>query len=120
MITMLSLPWCRELRLLYDLLLRRRSGLERYRETGHLVLEGRLGAISVTVVITPYAQGRMVRRDIDPSELLEVLAQPRSSHRRGKTEGRFEVAALTDRGPVRVIYERPAPEIVLVITTYTE
>lgn len=75
-------------------------------------MDGRLGAISVTVVITPYAQGRMTRRDIDPSEVLEVLAQP--------TEGRYEVAAVTDRGTVRVIYERPVPDIVLVITSHTE
>ena len=99
-----------------------REALERYRETGHLVLEGKLGATSVAVVITPYAQERMKRRDIDRSEVLEALANPRSSHGRGKTEGRYEVAAKTARGrvPVRVIYERPFDEIVLVITTYPE
>jgi len=70
--------------------------------------------------MTGSCQGRMRRRDIDPSEVLEVLAQPRGSHRRGKTEGRYEVAAVTDRGSVRVIYERPTPDIALVITTHTE
>ena len=94
--------------------------LEQYRETGHEVLEGKLGAISVAVVITPYAQERMRRRDIDQSEVLEALAHPPSSHGRGKTEGRYEVAAMTGRGRVRVIYERPTPDIVLVITTHPE
>ena len=94
--------------------------LEQYRETGRLVLDGRLGAITVAVVITPYAQERMKRRDIDQSEVLETLANPRSSHGRGKTEGRYEVVARTDRGRVRVIYERPTPDVVLVITTHPE
>jgi hypothetical protein len=94
--------------------------VERYRETGHLVLEGKLGSRSATVLITPYAQGRMRRRDIDGSEVLEALARPLSSHGRGKTEGRYEVAAMTERGRLRVIYERPTPEIVLVITTHQE
>ena len=94
--------------------------LEQYRRTRHLVLEGKLGLISVTVVITPYAEERMRRRDIDQSEVLEALAHPPSSHGRGKTEGRYEVAAMTDRGRLRVIYERPTPEIVLVITTHPE
>jgi hypothetical protein len=94
--------------------------LEQYRGTGHLVLEGKLGSISVAVVITPYAQERMKRRDIDQSEVLEALAHPPSSHGRGKAEGRYEVAAMTDRGRLRVIHERPTPEIVLVITTHPE
>ena len=94
--------------------------LYQYRTTGHLVLEGKLSAISVAVVITPYAQERMKQRDIDDSEVLEALASSRSSHGRGKTEGRYEVAGKTVRGRVRVIYERPTADIVLVITTHPE
>ena len=94
--------------------------LDQYRATGHLVLHGKRGSISVAVVITPYAQERMRRRDIAQSEVLEVLAHPPSSHCGGKTQGRYEVAALTDRGRLRVIYERPTREIVLVITAYQE
>ena len=94
--------------------------LERYRKTGHDVLEGKLGSTPVTVVITPYAQRRMRERDIEEAEVLEVLASPPSSHGRGKTERRYEVAAVTDRGRLRVIYERPAPSLVLVITTHPE
>jgi hypothetical protein len=94
--------------------------LEQYLEAGHLVLDGSLGATAVSVVITPYAQARMRQRDIDEAELLAALADRPSSHGKGKTDGRFEVAAITDRGRVRVIYERPTPEIVLVITAYPE
>lgn len=94
--------------------------LKRYRETEHVVLEGTLATIPIHVVITPYAQGRMKTRDIDESELLEVLALPRSSHGRGKNEGRCEVAGKTFRGHLRVVYELPMPEIVLIITTHLE
>jgi hypothetical protein len=94
--------------------------LERYRETGHLILDGKLGATPVTVVITPYAQGRMRRRDIDETEVLEALALPPSSHERGQRVGRREVAGMTGRGRLRVIYERPANNVVLVITTHPE
>jgi hypothetical protein len=94
--------------------------LDHSRRTGHLVLAGHLGSLPITVVITLYAQGRMRRRDIDQAEVLQALASPPSSHGRGKTEGRYEVAAMTDRGRLRVIYERPSPEIVLVITTHPE
>lgn len=94
--------------------------LEQYRQSGHLVLDGALGSMPVHVVIPPYAQGRMKQRDIDESEVLEALALPRSSHGRGKAEGRFEVAGKTTRGRLRVIYERPAAEVVLVITPYME
>jgi hypothetical protein len=94
--------------------------LDQYRESGHLVLKGELGSIVVTVVITPYAQERMRRRDIDETEVLQALACSPSSHGRGKTQGRFEVAGMTDRGRVRVIYERPTRDIVLVITTHSE
>ena len=96
------------------------SDLERYRETGHLILDGKLAALSVNVVITPYAQGRMRRRDVDESEVLEALARPPSSHGRGKTEGRHEVAGMTGRGRLRVIYERPTRDVVLVITVHPE
>src|SRR5438128_197197 len=51
-----------------------RSDLECYRETGHLILDGKLATTSIIVVITPYAQERMRRRDIDESEVLEALA----------------------------------------------
>jgi hypothetical protein len=94
--------------------------LEQYRRSGHLVLDGTLGAAAVHVVIPPYAQGRMKQRDIDEGEVLEALALPRSSHGCGKTEGRFEVAGKTSRGHLRVIYEKPVPRVVVVITTYLE
>lgn len=94
--------------------------LDRYLETGHLILDGYLAATPVTVVVTPYAQDRMRQRDIDDADLKTALSSCRSSHGKGKTEGRFEVAATTDRGQVRVIYEHPCPDIVLVITTYPE
>lgn len=94
--------------------------LEHCRETGHLILDGKLGAIPVTVVITPYAQRRMKRRDIDEAEVLEALALPPSSHGRGQRVGRYEVAGMTGRGRLRVIYEQPARNMVLVITTYPE
>jgi hypothetical protein len=74
----------------------------------------------VHVVITPYCQGRMKTRDIDESEVLEALALPRSSHGTGKTAGRLEAAGKTSRGMLRVIYERPDPKVVLVITTHLE
>ena len=94
--------------------------LEQYRQTGHLVLASTLGATPVHVVIPPYAQARMKQRDIDKAEVLEALALPRSSHGRGKTEGRFEVGGETSRGRLRVIYERPVSGVVLVITTHQE
>lgn len=94
--------------------------LDRYRSTGHLVLEGKLGDESVTVVMTPYTQGRMTLRDVDVPEVLEVLARRRSTHRTGRTSGRYEVAGATDRGQIRVVYERPARDVVLVITVYPE
>lgn len=94
--------------------------LEWYRRTGHLVLEGELGDDSVIVVITPYTQGRMTLRDVEDTEVLGVLAQPRSAHGTGKTSGRYEVAGVTDRGRIRVVYERPARDVVLVITVYPE
>jgi hypothetical protein len=94
--------------------------LQRCRETGHLLLDGKLGAVTVVVVMTPYAQERMKQRDIESSEVLEALANYPSSHGGGKAKGRYEVAAKTDRARLRVIYERPTPEIVLVITTYAE
>ena len=97
-----------------------RADLDRYRETGHSVLEGKLGETPVNIVITPYAQERMRQRDIDESEALEALALPRSSHGCGKTEGRHEVAGKTGRGRLRVIYARPSSEIVLVVTAYPE
>jgi hypothetical protein len=52
--------------------------------------------------------------------MLEVLAQPRSTHGTGKTSGRYEVTGVTDRGRIRVVYERPARDVVLVITVYPE
>lgn len=94
--------------------------LHRYRRTGHLVLEGKLGDDPVNVVITPYTQGRMTVRDVDGKEVLEVLAKPRSTHGTGKTRGRYEVAGATDRGRIRVVYEQPARDVVLVITVYPE
>lgn len=94
--------------------------LDWYRQTGHLVLEGKLGDDPVIVVITPYTQGRMTLRDVDDTEVLEVLAQPRSTHGGGKTRGRYEVAGVTDRGRIRVVYERPASGVVLVITVHPE
>jgi len=94
--------------------------LDRYRRTGHLVLQGKLGDESVTVVVTPYTQGRMTLRDVDVPEVREVLAQPRSTHGTGRTSGRYEVAGVTDRGRIRVVYERPARDVVLVITVYPE
>ncbi len=94
--------------------------LDRYRKTGHLVLEGKLGDEPVIVVMTPYAQGRMTLRDVEATEVLEVLAKPRSTHGTGRTSGRYEVAGATDRGRIRVVYERPARDVVLVITVYPE
>jgi len=84
------------------------------------VLDGTLGLMPVHVAVPPYAQGRMKQRDIDESEVLEALALPRSSHGAGKMDGRFEVAGKTSRGRLRVIYEKPTPKIVLVITTHLE
>ena len=55
-------------------------------------------ATRVVVIITAYALGRMRQRDIDQSEVLEVLAAPRSAHGSGKGPGRHEVAWETDRG----------------------
>jgi hypothetical protein len=94
--------------------------LDRYRKTGHLVLEGKLGDEPVIVVMTPYTQGRMTLRDVEPTEVLEVLAKPRSTHGTGRTSGRYEVEGATDRGRIRVVYERPARDVVLVITVYPE
>jgi hypothetical protein len=94
--------------------------LEWYRQTGHLVLDGFLGSRRVHVAITSYAQGKMRRRDIDETEVLQALALPPSSHGRGKTEGRYEVAGPTDCGRIRVVYERPARELALVVTTHKE
>ena len=94
--------------------------LDQYRQTGRLLLDGCLGKESVHVVIPEYALGRMKLRDIDALEVLEALALPRSSHAAGKTPGRFEAAGKTSRGRLRVVYERPHPGVVLVITTYTE
>ena len=72
------------------------------------------------MVIPSYALGRMRLRDIDQSEVLEVLAAPRSAHGRGRTPGRHEIAWSTDRGRIRVVYERPERGIIVVITTYPE
>lgn len=94
--------------------------LDRYRRTGHVVLEGKLGDEPVIVVMTPYTQGRMTLRDVEAAEVLEVLAQPRSTHGAGSTSGRYEVAGATDRGRIRVVYERPARNVVLVITVCPE
>lgn len=94
--------------------------LDRYRKTGHLVLDGRLGDERVIVVITPYTLGRMTLRDVEATEVLEVLAKPRSTHGTGRTSARYEVAGVTDRGRIRVVYERPARDVVLVITVYPE
>jgi hypothetical protein len=94
--------------------------LEHYRQTGHLVLPGALAAKPVNVVIPPYAQGRMKLRDIDGSEVLEALSLPMSSHSAGKIEGRFEAAGKTSRGSLRVIYEKPEPNVVVVVTTHSE
>lgn len=99
---------------------KRQVDLEHCDETGHWVLDGRLGTVPVQVLIPPHAQGRMKPRDIDALEVLEALALPRSSHATGKTQGRFEVAGKTSRGRLRVVYERPNPTVVVVITTYTE
>lgn len=94
--------------------------LAQYREAGHLVVESTLANVPVRVIIPPYAQTRMKQRDIDESEVLEALALPASSHCRGKIDGRHEVAGKTSRGPLRVVYERPDPAIVLIITTHME
>lgn len=96
------------------------DALAQYREADHLVLDGYLAATAVSVMVPSHAQARMKQRDIDESEVLAALSSCRSSHGKGKTEGRFEVAAMTDRGRVRVIYERPADDVVLVITAYSE
>ena len=97
-----------------------RDDLERYRRSGHLVLRGRLAARPVFVVITPYAQRRMNQRDIDEDEILAALTLPRSSHEQGRTEGRHEVAGDTGWSVLRVIYERPMPDTVVVVTAYPE
>lgn len=96
------------------------ADLEPYRQAGHVVLLGFLGSRPVHVVITPYAQAKMRRRDIDETEVLQALALPPSSHARGKTKDRYEVAGPTDCGRIRVVYERPAREVALVITTHRE
>jgi len=61
--------------------------LDRYRKTGHLVLEGKLGDEPVSVAMTPYTQGRMTLRDVEAAEVLEVLGRPRSTHGTGRTSG---------------------------------
>lgn len=94
--------------------------LDWYRNTGHLVLGGHLGDVPTTVLITPYAQEWMTLRDIDPKEVLEVLARPRSTHGSGRILGRREVAGDTDRGHIRVVYKPLTSEVVLVITVHSE
>jgi hypothetical protein len=94
--------------------------LDWYRETGHLLLPGKLGDEPVIVAITPYTQGRMTLRDVDETEVLQVLAQSRSMHGSGKTAGRYEVAGMTDRGRIRAVYKRPARDLVVVITVHPE
>lgn len=82
------------------------------------------GAASVTVVFTDHALERMRKRDIDRSEVLHALARGPSSHARRKSDGRYSVAAVSPRGrrhgTVRVIYHRPATEVVTVITAFRE
>ncbi len=97
-----------------------RDDLEQYRRSEHLVLQGRLAARQVFVVITPYAQRRMHQRDINEEDILAALALPRNSHEQGKTEERHEVAGDTGRGVLRVVYERPLPDTVVVVTAYPE
>ncbi len=98
----------------------RNTVLQAYRDAWHLVLDGELGTSSVTVVIPGHAQERMKQRDIDESEVLQALATHRSAHSRGKAAGRFEAVGSALRSRVRVIYERPSDDMVIVITTYTE
>ncbi len=62
----------------------------------------------------------MTLRDVEATEVLEVLAKPRSTHGAGRTRGRYEVAGATDRGRIRVVYERPARDVGLVIIGYPE
>lgn len=97
-----------------------RADLKQYRDTGHWVREGKLVTTPVHVVFTPYAQKRMSQRGIDESEVLELLTLPRGSHGPGREEGRFEVAGIAVGGPMRAVYERPALDIALIVTTYPE
>lgn len=95
--------------------------LDAYRSSGDAVLDGKLGDEAVVVVVILFhALGRMKQRDIDQAEVLEVLAAPRSAHGSGQGQGRHEAVWVTDRGRIRVVYEKPEPGIVVVITTYPE
>lgn len=97
-----------------------RDDLELYRQSGHIVLEGRLARRPAYVVITPYAQKRMLQREIEEHEILDTLATPQSGHLQGKEEGRHEVVGDLVRGTIRIVYEQPAADIVLIVTTYPE
>lgn len=97
-----------------------RADLDQYRQSGHLVLEGRISRRPVYVVITPYAQQRMLQREIHDHEILDTLATSQSSHVQGKEQGRREVVGDLVRGPIRIVYEEPTADIVLIVTTYPE
>lgn len=64
-----------------------RDDLDLYRQSGHIVLEGRLARRPVYVVITPDAQKRMLRREIDEHEILDTLATPPEQPRSRKSGG---------------------------------
>jgi hypothetical protein len=97
-----------------------RLDLKHFRNTGHWVRDARLASTPVFVVFTPYVQRRMQEREIDEFEVLQVLALPRAQHCPDKEEGRYEVEGTAERGPLCVIYERPAVDIVLIVTTFAD
>src|SRR5688572_21113391 len=91
-----------------------------YEAAGCEVLHGRLGNRSVLVVFIPHAQRAMAERDVEPSEVIEILSRPLSAHERGQAPHRREVAAAIGSRRLRVVYERPTLSIVKVITVHQD
>lgn len=94
--------------------------IERHVAAGCSVHQGRVGTREATIIITPYCHERMTQRDLDDSDVLQILEQPPSSHGAGKTAGRREVWGNIDRRKIRLVYEQLDREIFKVITAYQE
>jgi hypothetical protein len=89
-----------------------------YRERGYLVIKGQLGEVPVTIVISPYVQERMQERDVIQDEVLDLLARPLSSHKRGSRADRREVIAPAGRRTLKAVYERFSSDWVVLITVH--
>src|SRR5262245_10863622 len=94
--------------------------LQAYEDEGCQIFAGYLGRMPVSIIVTPHAQRRMLERDVDDEELLSLLSLPESSHGRGTSASRREVAGAIDRRDLRAIYERPHKSIVKVITVFLD